>query len=577
MGFESILDLKEPVKGVTRPAFFLDLNIDQILERITKEDRKILEYFEYFPLDAECENYRHEVYEDIKKNSLYDALLKFTAEYNEFRDIENKKKSTRIDLQRPVWHFWGMEIYTASLLRLKSVLEEAGLSSEGLKGLTELLKSYTGTPAFLGMAEKSARLKKALLNLTVTASYENGRIQVFVEDDDETGESSEAAGKNNIKGNDPDAGADNNKAISQVGKDVEDDDGDWEDLAEYEDFLKQICDVNEKEFVNPFALTDELTSFEQEIVKIVAKRNPEIFKEAEKLYKEIPEFEGKVFSRLADELRFYLSFYEFEQKMIKKGFEFCRPRTCINAHRQMETGSTGGENDGTVNTDTVNQKQGIVGKFDIKAEGLYDLALACVNSEKGKPVISNDFVYEKNELFFVLTGPNQGGKTTFARSLGQLIYFTKIGLDVPAKNAAVPYFSDILTHFSVEESVETGRGKLMEELVRLSPMMKEYKDNAFVVINELFTTAANYDAIIMGQNVLKHFLDEGCHGIYVTHLRELCDIDERIVGLSAQLDENGKQNFKILKKAVDYEGCAKNQVEKYGLGYENLKARLKDL
>ena len=543
MGFESILDLKEPVKGVTRPAFFLDLNIDQILERITKEDRKILEYFEYFPLDSECENYRHEVYEDIKKNSLYDALLKFTAEYNECRDIENKKKSTRIDLQRPVWHFWGMEIYTGSLMRLKNVLEEAGLSSEGLKGLTELLKSYTGTPAFTGMAEKSARLKKALLNLTVTASYENGRIQVFVEDDDETGESAETDGKSKTKGNGPDAGADNNKANSQVGKDVEDDDGDWEDLAEYEDFLKQICDVNEKEFVNPFALTDELTSFEQEIVKIVAKRNPEIFKEAEKLYKEIPEFEDKVFSRLADELRFYLSFYEFEQKMIKKGFEFCRPLTESN----------------------------------ISAEGLYDLALACVNSEKGKPVISNDFVYEKNELFFVLTGPNQGGKTTFARSLGQLIYFTKIGLDVPAKNAAVPYFSDILTHFSVEESVETGRGKLMEELVRLSPMMKEYKDNAFVVINELFTTAANYDAIIMGQNVLKHFLDEGCHGIYVTHLRELCDIDERIVGLSAQLDENGKQNFKILKKAVDYEGCAKNQVEKYGLGYENLKARLKDL
>jgi DNA mismatch repair ATPase MutS len=108
-------------------------------------------------------------------------------------------------------------------------------------------------------------------------------------------------------------------------------------------------------------------------------------------------------------------------------------------------------------------------------------------------------------------------------------------------------------------------------------MMKEYKDNAFVVINELFTTAANYDAIIMGQNVLKHFLDEGCHGIYVTHLRELCDIDERIVGLSAQLDENGKQNFKIQKKSVDYEGCAKNQVEKYGLGYDKLVGRLSHL
>ena len=37
---------------------------------------------------------------------------------------------------------------------------------------------------------------------------------------------------------------------------------------------------------------------------------------------------------------------------------------------------------------------------------------------------------ETGERFFVLTGPNQGGKTTFARSLGQLVYFTRIGLDL---------------------------------------------------------------------------------------------------------------------------------------------------
>ena len=525
MGFESLLDLKTPNKGVTRPAFFLDLNIDQILERITKNDRGILEYFEYFPLDAECQGYRHAVYADIKKNALYDALLKFTSDYNEFRDIENKKKSTRIELQKPVWHFWGMEIYTRCISELKKALEASALDSEGFKSLSELLAEYTGKPEFIGMAEKALKLKEALLSLTVIASYENGRIQVSVEDSKPANEKEQDATS-------------------------EEDDDEWEDTAEYEDFLVKICDANEKEFVNPFASTDELTSFEQEIVKIVAKRNPEIFKEAEKLYKDIPVFENSVFSRLADELRFYLSFFEFEQKMTTAGFCFTEPQT-VSAK-------------GTADV-------------RITATGLYDLALACVNNDKGKPVISNDFSYERNELFFVLTGPNQGGKTTFARSLGQLIYFTKIGLDVPAASAEVPYFSDILTHFSVEESVETGRGKLMEELVRLSPMMKNSRDNAFIVINELFTTAANYDAIIMGQNVLKHFLDEGCHGIYVTHLRELCDIDDRIVGLSAQLDENGKQNFKIQKKSVDYEGCARNQVEKYGLGYEKLVGRLEHL
>ena len=545
MGFESILDKKEPVKGVTRPAFFLDLNIDQILERITKGDRGILEYFEYFPFDAECEGYRHDVFADIKENALYDALLTFNTIYNEFRDIENKKKSTRIDLQRPVWHFWGMEIYTRAITELKCSLENAKLTSEGFKELKILLETYTGTQDFILMSEKAAKLKADLLNLTVYANYENGRIQVTVEDSNENKSGAADSDKDRVSEGNGD------KQISGENNDEDE----YENIAEYEDFLEQICAVNEKEFVNPFAVTDELTSFEQEIVKIVAKKNPDIFKVAEKLYKDIPEFEEKVFSRFADEIRFYLSYYEFEQKMIRAGFSFASP---ITSESKNENAS-----------DTVNN--------NICATGLYDLALACVNNEKGKPVISNDLAFEKNELFFVLTGPNQGGKTTFARSLGQLIYFTKIGLDVPAKSATVPYFSDILTHFSVEESVETGRGKLMEELVRLSPMMKEYKDNAFVVINELFTTAANYDAIIMGQNVLKHFLDEGCHGIYVTHLRELCDIDERIVGLSAQLDENGKQNFKIQKKSVDYEGCAKNQVEKYGLGYDKLVGRLNHL
>ena len=107
----------------------------------------------------------------------------------------------------------------------------------------------------------------------------------------------------------------------------------------------------------------------------------------------------------------------------------------------------------------------------MEAEGLYDLALALMSIGRGGKVVPNDFYLDPSEQFFVLTGPNQGGKTTFARSLGQLVFFTKLGLDVPAKSATVLYFSRILTHFSVEESVETGRGKLMDELVRLAPMM----------------------------------------------------------------------------------------------------------
>ena len=149
-----------------------------------------------------------------------------------------------------------------------------------------------------------------------------------------------------------------------------------------------------------------------------------------------------------------------------------------------------------------------------------------------------------------------------------------MGLEVAAVSANLHYFEDILTHFSVEESVETGRGKLKEELIRLAPMMEAKYDKSFVIINELFTTAANYDAIIMGTNVLQHFIKQFCTGIYVTHLHELCEADKAVTGICAMLDENGKQSFKISRENIDYAECAANQVNKHRLGYEQLKSRL---
>ena len=140
--------------------------------------------------------------------------------------------------------------------------------------------------------------------------------------------------------------------------------------------------------------------------------------------------------------------------------------------------------------------------------------------------------------------------------------------------ANVHYFNKILTHFTVEESVETGRGKLQEELVRLKPMMHGEGTKDFVIINELFTTAANYDAIIMGQRVLQHFIGQNCKGIYVTHLKELTQAHESVVSMRAMLDEQGKQNHKIVRKEAEDIACAINQVNKYRLKYEQLKERL---
>lgn len=315
-----------------------------------------------------------------------------------------------------------------------------------------------------------------------------------------------------------------------------------ETCCAYDTFLKEGLGGQGKPMKSPFAGTADLTNLEQELISILHKKKPEHFRKSMMFYKTYQDYARQELIDFSWEVIYYLAYYKFQLEMQRMGFAFAVPK--------------------------VSEEQ------EMYATGLYDLALACVNCKEQKEVVSNDMVYRAGETFFVVTGPNQGGKTTFARSLGQLLFFTKMGLDVPAKTANVHDFPYILTHFSVEESIETGRGKLQEELVRLQPMMTRQYEKAFVIINELFTTAANYDACMMGQRVLQHFIGQHCRGIYVTHLKELTQAHETIVSMRAMLDEHGMQSHQIARKEADDAACAMNQVNKYQLTYAQLKERL---
>ena len=319
-----------------------------------------------------------------------------------------------------------------------------------------------------------------------------------------------------------------------------------EDGDTYESRLIVAEGIEAAQLTNPFIAGAATTELENACIEVLQKKKPAFFRKLSELSQQLTkwaeQYNVPAFTRFEQEIRFYLSFCSLQREMEKAGFAFAEPEVRLSGR--------------------------------MEAEGLYDLALALMSIGRGGKVVPNDFYLDPSEQFFVLTGPNQGGKTTFARSLGQLVFFTKLGLDVPAKSATVLYFSRILTHFSVEASVETGRGKLMDELVRLAPMMESKAGSSFVVINELFTTAASYDAVIMGKRVLDHFTELGDKGIYVTHLKELADACEGVVSLRAMLDEQGIQTFEIRRGQSDDGACAENQVKKYHLTYEQLKERL---
>lgn len=283
------------------------------------------------------------------------------------------------------------------------------------------------------------------------------------------------------------------------------------------------------------------TELEQRIMRYLKKKWPGLFQEMVRYQEKCPNFFQEDILKFHKEITFYLSFLKFQHHMEDHQYSFCYP---------------------------------VFDENDFDVQGGYDLALALKNLETGKKTVANDYCYRDKERFFVVTGPNQGGKTTFGRSVGQLVYFSLMGLPVPAEKAVLPLFSGLMTHFSVEESTESGRGKLKEELVRLSQMLEGRKKNAFVVINELFTSAATYDALHMGKEVMKYFLDDDCHGIYVTHIEKLAEENDQIVSMTASLLGKDTRTYKIERRKAEGKGYVDSIVEKYGLTYDEIVRRL---
>ncbi|KAI4591362.1 hypothetical protein MJG53_020371 [Ovis ammon polii x Ovis aries] len=141
-----------------------------------------------------------------------------------------------------------------------------------------------------------------------------------------------------------------------------------------------------------------------------------------------------------------------------------------------------------------------------------------------KPVANNTYITEGSN-FFIITGPNMSGKSTYLKQIALCQIMAQIGSYVPAEYSSFRIAEQIFTRISTDDDIETNSSTFMKEMKEIAYILHNANDKSLILIDELGRGTNTEEGIGICYAVCEHLLSLKAFTLFATHFLELCQID----------------------------------------------------